>query len=139
MVTRLLCLIAVVLAVPFSGRAIESESQQAAVNRAKMWLSLVDEGDGSKSWSEAAGYFRNAVSREQWEQTALSIRNPLGKVLSRKLETVVFRTSLPGAPDGKYMIITFSSSFERKKSAVETVIPMIDEDGEWRVSGYYIK
>lgn len=26
-----------------------------------------------------------------------------------------------------------------KKSAIETVTPMMDKDGKWRVSGYYIK
>ncbi len=48
-------------------------------------------------------------------------------------------TSMPGAPDGEYVIIQFESSFANKKSAVETVTPMKDENGVWRVSGYYIK
>jgi hypothetical protein len=46
---------------------------------------------------------------------------------------------LPGAPDGEYVVIQFEASFEKKKAAVETVTPMVDEDGEWRVSGYYLK
>jgi hypothetical protein len=33
----------------------------------------------------------------------------------------------------------FETSFENKKSAVETVIPMMDGDGRWRVSSYFIK
>jgi ribosomal protein S17E len=37
------------------------------------------------------------------------------------------------------VIIQYDSSFENKKSAVETVTPMLDKDGKWRVSGYYIK
>lgn len=48
-------------------------------------------------------------------------------------------TSLPGAPDGKYVVIQYDTSFENKKAAVETVTPMLDKDGKWRVSGYYIK
>jgi hypothetical protein len=47
--------------------------------------------------------------------------------------------SLPGAPDGEYVVIQFATSFENKKSAIETVTPMLDSDGEWRVSGYFIK
>jgi len=42
-------------------------------------------------------------------------------------------------PDGDYVIIQFDTSFENKKSAIETVTPMLDKDGVWRVSGYYIK
>jgi phosphoglycolate phosphatase len=29
--------------------------------------------------------------------------------------------------------------FENKKSAIETITPTLDNDGEWRVSGYFIK
>ena len=31
------------------------------------------------------------------------------------------------------------AAFENKASAVETVTPMLDTDGIWRISGYYIK
>jgi len=37
------------------------------------------------------------------------------------------------------VVIQFQTSYENKKSAVETVTPMVDPDGEWRVSGYYIR
>lgn len=30
-------------------------------------------------------------------------------------------------------------SFRNKKAAIETVTPALDEDGRWRVSGYFIK
>jgi hypothetical protein len=46
---------------------------------------------------------------------------------------------LPGAPDGEYVVIQFETSFENKKSAIETVTPMIEINGGWRVSGYFIK
>ena len=47
--------------------------------------------------------------------------------------------SLPGAPDGEYVVIQYATTFENKKSAIETITPMLDGDGKWRVSGYYIK
>jgi len=46
---------------------------------------------------------------------------------------------MPGAPDGKYVIIQYDTVFENKASAVETVTPMVDPDGSWRVSGYFIR
>jgi hypothetical protein len=36
-------------------------------------------------------------------------------------------------------MVLFRSSFSNKQSAVETVTPMLDPDGTWRVSGYYIR
>jgi hypothetical protein len=68
-----------------------------------------------------------------------AVRKPLGKLVTRKVKTKTYRTSLPGAPDGEYVVIEFETSFENKKWAVETVTPMMDKDGKWRVSGYYIK
>ena len=45
----------------------------------------------------------------------------------------------PGAPDGEYVVIQYEASFENKASAVETITPMLDKDGQWRVSGYFMK
>ena len=33
----------------------------------------------------------------------------------------------------------FDAQFENKAAAVETVTPMREKDGSWRVSGYFIK
>jgi hypothetical protein len=60
-------------------------------------------------------------------------------MLSRKRKNATYSKTLPGAPDGEYVVIQYESSFERKQSAVETVTPMLDKDGKWRVSGYFIK
>jgi hypothetical protein len=111
----------------------------AAVEATKSWLKLVDEGAYEKSWSQAAEYFRNNVSEEQWARAIEPVRKPLGKVLSREVMTSKYMTELPGAPDGQYVVIQFKTSFENKSNAVETVTPMLDSDGQWRVSGYYIR
>jgi hypothetical protein len=50
-----------------------------------------------------------------------------------------YTRTLPGAPDGEYVVIQYSAAFEKRQSAVETVTPMFDRDGKWRASGYYIK
>jgi len=70
---------------------------------------------------------------------AKTVRQPLGKVISRRVMSKMPTQTVPGGPDGKYVIIRFKTSFENKKDAIETVTPMLDKDGVWRVSGYYIK
>jgi hypothetical protein len=117
----------------------DGQSRQKAVEAAKKWLALVDRGEYGKSWETAAGYFKAAAGKKHWEQTGAAVRSPLGKVIIRKLKSRQYVTSLPGAPDGEYVVIQFETSFEKKKSSVETVTPMKEEDGTWRVSGYYIK
>ncbi|MHB8881305.1 MAG: DUF4019 domain-containing protein [Thermodesulfovibrionales bacterium] len=124
-------------AVPaFAGSA---DKEKAAVVAAEQWLKGVDAEKYAESWIEAAELFKNAVKQEQWEQSLQAARKPLGKLVSRKVKTKRYMTSLPGAPDGEYVVIQFTTSFEHKKSAIETVTPMMEKDGKWRVSGYYIK
>ena len=132
---------AIGVATLLSGSAVEANEQaeKKAVETAEAWLALVDAGEIGKSWETAAALFKGAVTREQWEQTVPAVRGPLGKVESRQLAGASFETSLPGAPDGEYVVIQFDTVFENKASAVETVTPMRDPDGEWRVSGYFIK
>ena len=55
------------------------------------------------------------------------------------MQSTQYTTTAPGAPDGEYVIIQFESAFEHKASAIETVTPMRDKDGQWRVSGYFLK
>lgn len=113
--------------------------EAAAQLAAESWLKVVDAGKYQASWEQAAKLFRGAVTREQWVQAAKGTRTPLGKLVSRKVKSREYREKLPGAPDGKYVVIQFDSAFEHKASAVETVTPMLDPDGVWRVSGYYIR
>jgi hypothetical protein len=47
--------------------------------------------------------------------------------------------SLPGAPDGQYVVVQFDTVFADKPSAVETVTFMLENDGQWRAAGYFIK
>ena len=116
-----------------------TEAEDAAIKSAKAWLALVDNEQYGESWDEAARFFKNAVPKIQWQQTMKALRKPFGKKLSRELKSKSYRTSLPGAPDGEYVVIQFTASFEHKKSAVETITPMREKDGKWRVSGYYMK
>lgn len=68
-----------------------------------------------------------------------AVRKPLGKLISRNVQMKIYKTVMPGAPDGEYVIIQFKTSFENKKTAIETITPMMDKNGKWRVSGYFIK
>ena len=113
--------------------------EESAIAVAKEWVALVDTGKYKESWEAAAGYFKTAVPEEQWVQSIPAVREPLGKVLSREVVSAAYKTSLPGAPDGEYVVVQFATSFENKETAGETITPMIDEDGTWRVAGYYIQ
>jgi hypothetical protein len=91
-----------------------------------------------ESWAGAAELLKNAVTAEQFAHSLDAALVPFGARKARKIAASSYRSSLPGAPDGEYVVIQFDASFEKKRVAVETVTPMLEADGIWRVSGYYI-
>lgn len=117
--------------------------EKAAVGQAKAaatsWLALTDASKYGPSWDEAASFLKAAVTRTNWETALKGARSPLGVVKSRTLRAATFTRTHPGAPDGEYVVIQFDTQFENKAAAVETITPMHEKDGSWRVSGYFIK
>jgi hypothetical protein len=133
----------VALILGFTHFVMAAEDHQAAISEATSiagnWLTLVDDGKYDSSWDAASPLLQNHVTKESFARMVAAVRQPLGKVVSRKLNSAQYSTSLPGAPDGEYVVLKYDTSFENKKSARETITPMLDKGGKWRVSGYYIK
>jgi hypothetical protein len=137
-VARVIAVGVLVASITVTGRAAE-KPVDAAQAAAELWLPFVDAGDYDRSWDTAAKLFQQAVTKDQWRQAAAVARGPLGKLSSRKVKSREYKEQMPGAPDGKYVILQYDSVFENKAAAVETVVPMVDPDGQWRVSGYFIR
>lgn len=116
-----------------------AKPEEVAVKAAEQWLALIDAGKATESWESASGYFKKALPQESWGKSLDAVRKPLGDVITRKLKSVRYTKTLPGAPDGEYVVLQFDTSFTNKKTAVETVTPMLDKDGKWRVSGYFVR
>lgn len=118
----------------------ETDEVTAVAEKATLsWLSLTDQGQYEQSWSDAASFFQAAISSADWVRSLKAARSPLGQLKSREVSSASFSRTLPGAPDGEYVVFQFSTSFENKASAIETVTAMKDQDETWRVAGYYIK
>jgi len=135
-------IVLLVLAMLLAGVCTASDSSEqtvAAEKAATNWLALTDGGSYSQSWDQAAQVFKDAVTEDQWAQALSTVRTRLGKVVSRKLKSATYTTSIPGEPDGQYVVIKYETSFENKATATETVTPTMEKDGQWRVSGYYIR
>jgi D-alanyl-D-alanine-carboxypeptidase/D-alanyl-D-alanine-endopeptidase len=117
----------------------DAEAVSAAQAAAKDWLALVDAGRYAESWDETAAPMKAAITRAAWESTSNAVRKPLGAMKFRNLKSARFTRNLPGAPQGEYVVIVYDSAFENFPAATETVAPMRDKDGKWRVSGYFIR
>lgn len=116
-----------------------SVTNNPAVEPAQAWLQDIDAGHYAQSWTNAAAYFQSAITSEKWVEAVQQVRKPLGPLVSRKAKSAQEMSSLPGAPDGQYIVMQFETSFANKKSAIETVTFMLEKDGQWKSAGYFIK
>lgn len=108
------------------------------VPSAVKWLEVVDSGEYVESWNKAAPFFQTQISSDDWEQALERVRRPLGRVITREVTDSSSHRSLPGVPDGEYIVVVLSTSYEQKSSATETVTMSKADDG-WRTVGYFIK
>ncbi len=117
----------------------QAAKQKAAEQVAQSWLTLVDHDDYGQSWEEAASYFQSQISKPDWESTMKQLRAQLGAAGKRSLTEAEYQTDIPNAPKGEYVVLQYKTGFSGKGTAIETVTPMLDKDGKWRVSGYFVR
>ena len=130
--------VAVLMLAAFSNAPAEEKTDRA-VAAAEAWVGLVDAEDYAKSWQEAAPVFRKSLSEKGWVQMVAAVRGPLGAVKSRERIGAQYAASLPNAPAGEYVVIQFRTDFANRAGVIETITPMKDAEGAWRVSGYFLK
>jgi hypothetical protein len=118
-----------------AGEATDDVVRTAALH----WLAETDAGSHGAAWDLSAGLFRGAVGRDAWQGAAQQVLAPLGPVGSRELSGMKATKSLPGAPDGDYRILSFLTDFAKKAGAIETLTLVREPDGQWRVTGYFVR
>lgn len=138
---KALLLVAVILAAWLAPQLAQAQpaGKQEALKAGLAWLALVDQGDYQQSWQQAAKLFQTIITQANWQKALTAVRRPLGAKKTRRLITELFKTSLPGAPDGQYWVFQFDSSFAAKQKALETLTLMREADGSWRAAGYYMR
>jgi hypothetical protein len=113
--------------------------QQVAQDTADAWVALIDSMEYAASWNRASAAFRQQVTQTQWEQALQGVLGPLGPLVVRAPQGREYTTTLPGAPEGEYIVITYGSSYTQLEDAVETVVMVRNPGGEWKPAGYYVR
>lgn len=107
-------------------------------DRAKQWLTLVDDGNSAEAWKQVAPQWKDKIGEAQFVRMLTTVRAPLGAMTSRSLKAVNLVRTLPGMRDGQYTVVRFDSAFARKASAIETVT-LVSDNGAWSVVDYRVE
>lgn len=103
------------------------------------WLELVDTQQYEQSWEESSPIFRTSVTQAKWVEAMQLVRKPFGNTDSRKLEAAQAPASLPGLPDGEYLILTFTTKFSASSTSSTETLSLVNEGGHYRAIGYFIR
>jgi hypothetical protein len=133
----LLCI--AVVAMPGSRGVIAQGDNREAQAAAESWVALIDQGQYAASWQAAAASFKGAVPEQKWIEAVGVARGPFGGLKTRNVKSSTATKTLPGAPDGDYVVLQFNTAFEKKAAALETITMVHDPDGQWRVVGYFVR
>jgi P2-related tail formation protein len=131
----LLCLVSLVV-MPHHAIA---QDPTAAETAATAWLAHVDAARYGDSWTSAGSTFKQAVTLEQWQEAVKRVRDQVGPLKTRVKANAAPMTNPPGAPAGEYVIFRYSSAFEQRPTATETVTAVREADGTWRIVGYFVQ
>jgi hypothetical protein len=133
--TRLLWVSLLVGAEAASGQETDPQALEAALE----WLILLDNGQYGRTWDTAADLFQTAITRDGWITRITSVKAPLGRLVARQFKSSEPVTNPAGVPEGEYLVIRFTTSFENSESSSETLVLHHGPEGEWKVSGYFIR
>ena len=112
--------------------------EQAAERQALGFLNYLDQGRYADSYDYTGMLIRSTLDRDNFAKQIENARAKAGATLSRSLMDASYSTTVPGAPEGEYVILHYGSSFANQQQAVETVV-LAFAKSYWRVSGYFIK
>jgi opacity protein-like surface antigen len=126
------------LALLAASDARAQDPQRIAVQAAaREWLGFVDVGDAQASWGAAGKKFRAAIAVDVWAEALKKEQARLGPVARRTVGPTRFQTTLPGFPDGEYAQVLFNTAFANTGDSRETLSLEREDDGKWRVIGYF--
>ena len=123
----------------FAQQEIALSKEEAAKKAAEFWLTFIDATKYVESYENASQQMRDLISKKEWKGVMEITRTPLGEVQSREFKSAKFVKSLKAAPEHEGMIIEYQSSFTNKDSATELITLILQKNGQWQVTAYFIR
>ena len=118
---------------------VEDPEIGAAKKAALDWVALVDGGKLDASWDDASAALKKAQPKAAWVKGLGESRATMGKVLKRTFLNHEVRMNPTGFPPGKYIIVRFTTAFEKHKDGAESVTVVQDGGRGLKLASYFVK
>jgi hypothetical protein len=109
-----------------------------ALQVAKKYVDNIDSGQYEDSWRSGDSIFQKTINPKEWITALQQARAPLGAVKSRTLKDEKPAFNPKGLPQGAYMVVEYTTSFEKAPNSGELLTLRKGEDGKWRVLTYQV-
>lgn len=113
-----------------SAALAQQAAQPTPDDRARQWLTLLDNANYTQAWTDAGPGLRDSNKNGAWAADTAKQREPLGAMVSRDLKDVKLT--------GRTATVRYDSSFAQKARATETVTLELKQPDGWNVTGYKI-
>lgn len=130
---------AAMIIIPLVSEKPDPQKASKAKAAAEEFLDLVDQGQYQESWQVAAAPLREKVSLEEWVRHLEKARVRSGGLVERRQDDIAFSTMAKDSPEGEYIVLKYESRFEAGGQLEETITVMLDQNGNWRVAGYFMQ
>jgi hypothetical protein len=112
--------------------------QEAALRVATAWTEKIDAEQFGEAWESASPRLKSALSKPEWIKAMQAVRSREGKIQSRALQGTELGPS-ENSDRPQLVVVRFRSATQEGASVAESVTTRLESDGEWRVSGYFIR
>ncbi len=130
----------IIIFYPSFSRKPDQQRIDVSTVAATHFFELVDSAQYEQSWEICSAYLKNEVPQQEWVKRLSAVRSVSGQLLDRKQKDYTYTKDAGGTiPDGEYMVYHFDSQFQNKDHLIETVTVMLEQDGSWRIAGYFIE
>jgi hypothetical protein len=136
MAGALLLLAALVLACNFNTTRIQTSMPPQAQGVIDAFSKDVTEERYEKIYADAAEEWRKTTTVEQSAEFFKTLKEKLGGVKTRTLQTVRDQENSGGQLPGHSLVVIYQTAFERAEG-MET-FTLVDRDGRWLLAGYFV-
>jgi Protein of unknown function (DUF4019) len=137
---RLAWLLAMVVLSVLSSACSEAMRRRGIPADAKAVLDTaiedIDAGRYEKLYREAADEWRNEATLEESKATFMTLREKLGGVRTRNLQTAREEDTSTGPIPGHSIVVVYQTSFERG-GGMET-FTLLEHGGRWYLARYFV-